>query len=197
MLLLHVEAVTSVACQVSASVQLSPGDVEHPNVPAARILDTHPDHWDQLLAVSLCGGVLLVELDPVPSEVLLLIVLCPRVVVGAEGVTPRCLEGNTSEHFLHVIEPRGVVITGVNVRGFIGEDMLRGGVQGYEVYQVTLFRVGLAGTVLTHNVASYLEPLLDFLRGARVEGIIISVVHESYFYVILKTITITKSINLG
>ena len=130
----------------------------------------------------------MVELDPVPSEVLLLVVLCPRVVVCTEGVTSRCLEGNTINHFLHVSEPQGVVITGVNVRGFIVEDMLRGGGQGYKVYQLTLFRVGLAGTVLAYNVTSYLEPFLDFFRGARMEGLIVSVVHERYFDVILSSI---------
>ena len=88
-----------------ASVQLSPGAVEHPDVPAARIHDTLPDHRDQVLTVSLCGKVLLVELDPGPPEVLPPVVLGPRVVIGTEGVTPRSLEGNLSEHVFHVIEP--------------------------------------------------------------------------------------------
>ena len=105
MLLLHVEPDTYVACRVSASVNFSPGAVEHPNVPEAPIFDTLPDHLDQILTVSLCEGVILVELDPVPPEVLLLVVLCPRVVVCTEDVTPRCLEGKTSEHLLHVSEP--------------------------------------------------------------------------------------------
>ena len=75
-----------------------------------------------------------------------------------------------------------MVITGVNVSGFIVEDMLRGGGQGYLVYQLTLFRVGFAGTVLAYNVTSYLEPFLDFFRGAHMEGLIISVVHEGYLH---------------
>ena len=68
MLLLHVETDTYVACRVSTSVNFSPGAVEHPNVPAARIFDTLLDHLDQILTVRLCGGVILVELDPVPPK---------------------------------------------------------------------------------------------------------------------------------
>ena len=185
MLLIHVEADTYVTCRVSTSVNFYPGAVEHPNVPAARIFDMLPDHIDQILTVSLSGGVIVVELDPVPPEVLLLVALCPSVVVGTEGVTPRCLKRNTGEHFLHVGEPRSVVITGVNVVGFVVKNMLRGGGQGCEVYQLTPFHVGFVGTVLTYNVTSYLEPLLDFFRGARMEGIIVSVVHEGHFEMIL------------
>ena len=197
MRLLHVEASKYVLCLVSTSVNFPSGAVEHPNVPAARIFDTLPDHWDQILTVSFCGGVVLVELDPVPPEVLLFIVFCPCVVVCTEGVTPRCLESNTSEHFFHVSEPQSVVITGVNVSGFIVENMLRGGGQGYEVYQLTLFRVGFTGTVLAYNVTSYLEPFLDFFWGARVDGFIVSVVYEGYFDVIFSSTNHTPKVFKG
>ena len=103
MKLSHAEASKYVLCLVSTSVHFPSGAVKHPDVPAARIFDSLLDHRDQILTISLRGGVVLVKLDPVPPEVLLLIMLCPRVVVGAAGVTPRCLEGNPSEHFLHVI----------------------------------------------------------------------------------------------
>ena len=57
--------------------------------------------------------------------------------------------------------------------------------------------MGLASTVFAHNVTSYLKPLLDLLRSPRVEGIIISVVHKGYFYVILSTIHDTPQIFKG
>ena len=47
MLLLHVEANNYVTCRLSTSVNFSPGAVEHPNVPAARIFDTLLDHSNQ------------------------------------------------------------------------------------------------------------------------------------------------------
>ena len=64
--LLHAEASKYVLCLVSTSVNFPSGAVEHPDVPAARIFDSLPDHTDQNLTVSLCGGVFLVKLDPVP-----------------------------------------------------------------------------------------------------------------------------------
>ena len=88
MRLLHVEANNYVFCLVSTSVNFSPGAVQHPDVPAACIFDSLLDHTDQILTVSLRGGVVLVKLHLVPTEVLLLIVFCSSVVVCAEGVTP-------------------------------------------------------------------------------------------------------------
>ena len=133
-------------------------------------------------------GFFLVELEPVPPEMLMLVMLCPGVVVSTEGVTLRCLEGNLSEHFLHGFEPRSVVVARIDVTWFIVEDMLRGGGQGHEVYQLTLFCVASAVTVLDHNVSSKLEALLDLLRGAGVEVVIVSVVNEGYFHVTLSSI---------
>ena len=50
----------------STSIHLSPGAVVHPDVPAARVLDTLSDRRDQVLTVSISGGVRVVKLDPVP-----------------------------------------------------------------------------------------------------------------------------------
>ena len=66
MKLLHAEASKYVLCLVSTSVHFPSGAVEHPDVPAARIFDSLLDSTDEILAVSFCGGVSLVELDPIP-----------------------------------------------------------------------------------------------------------------------------------